>query len=155
MRSRSINIEANDVKKWGTLIVSDENSSWGFVRTVGSEALCGGYTLGWVQVQRGCRNHVRSLGQMVLPLRGQGTHFLLFSRLSNTCDKGLSVGGTNSNCQRLAGVQQLLSKSGTTHSAVEHHRAVLGGCGKMNRPNLPLAILVGWTMGLTGLWRQR
>ena len=64
---------------------------------------------------------------MVLPLRGQGTHFLLFSRLSNTCEKGLSVGGTNSNRQRLAGVQQLLSKSGTTHSVVEHHRAVLGG----------------------------
>ena len=82
---------------------------------------------------------------------------LLFSKLSNTCNKELSARGVNSNHQRSAGAQWLSTVAWVCLQTLLGD--VWGLLGDV-RPNVPLTILARGAMGLTdpqllaGHWSQ-
>ena len=116
------------------------------VRTIGSGVLHGGYGCGG---EYGYREAVRAVGGCWITWhycgRVRAQHLLLFSKLSNTCDKELSVGGVHGHRQRLVGTQRLL-----TIVWIRSRRSTApwrsAGC---IGPNAPSAILARGIVGLT------
>ena len=105
--------------------------------------------VGQGRVQRGFGNHGGCGVTQHYRGRVRAQHLLLFSKLSNTCSKELSIGRTNGNHQRLARVQWTLGVGGSKHNAIGCHGEAMRGCQAQCTIGAPLAILTESVMSLT------